>query len=120
MSEEKWNNYKEECMERYKYTLQHKKYSEEELIDKMYDKDKEIERLNKELEQTKDNFDFNLGAIENIRKENHKLEDKIDKAIEYIESLKQKEDYGNGISLDSYELTTDEIKSLLYLLKGSE
>jgi chromosome segregation ATPase len=43
-------------------------------------------QLTEELETLKDDFDFNLGAIENIRKENHKLEDTIDKAIDYIKT----------------------------------
>ena len=69
----------------------------------------EIERLNKELEQTKDNFDFNLGAIENIRKENHKLEDKIDKAIECIDKWRN---YDGDYSVEEEEL--------LEILKGSD
>ena len=43
-------------------------------------------RLKEELETLKDNMGFNLCAIEHIRKENHKLEEKIDKVIEYIKN----------------------------------
>ena len=47
----------------------------------------ENKQLKEELENLKDAFDFNLGAIENIRKENHKLEDTIDNAKEYIKNI---------------------------------
>lgn len=57
------------------------------LKDNIHHLAEENKQLKEELETLKDAFDFNLGAIENIRKEKHKLEDKIDKAIEYIKEL---------------------------------
>ena len=44
----------------------------------------ENKQLKEELETLKDAFDFNLGAIENIRKGKNKLEETIDKAIEWV------------------------------------
>ena len=40
------SDYKQECFKRLEYTNKYSKYSEEDLIDELYEKDKEIERLN--------------------------------------------------------------------------
>ena len=47
----------------------------------------ENKQLKEELETLKDDFDFNLGAIENIRKRKNELEERIDKAIEVLKEI---------------------------------
>lgn len=76
--------------------------------------EQENKQLKEEIETLKDGFDFNLGAIENIRKGKNELEEKIDKAIEYIKEYgrdKQlEEEYlMNAYNLAMYNITLLEI-----------
>lgn len=68
-------------------------------------------RLFKEIERLKYNEKTLADLLDKEQKKNKK-------AIEYIEKEKLEIDYGNGVILDTYELSTDEVKDLLEILKG--
>lgn len=70
------NDYKKECFKRLEYTEKYSKYNEEDLIEEIIEKDKEIERLNniivimeKYFELIVDlGYDYDgLNSIENLK-----------------------------------------------------
>ena len=65
------NEYKEECMRRFKETQKYQKYDKEDLVDELYEKNQEIERLNNiinELVLSCYGSDMSLAEFENIWK----------------------------------------------------
>ena len=86
------------------------------VVEQLKKLEKENIQLIEELEELKDAFDFNLGAIENIRKGKNELEDKIDKAIEYIKELLSDT---KGV-LKDYMYHKEHNKILIELLKEDE
>lgn len=92
------SDYKEQCWKRYMENKKYERYDKEDLVD-------EIIEIKGELETVKDNFDFNLGAIENIRKENHKLEQEIERLNKERNKL-----YENGLN-DFLELQKKRVEN---------
>lgn len=112
---------KEEIINKLKYFLnfeaiQINKIEVIEIINLIKDIEQEIEELKQEKNQFKEYTNHNYD-------EGNKKQQRIDKAIEYIEENKNKtyapygdnEDYDYEICLDK-----DEIKCLLEILKGSD
>ena len=46
MNDSNYNDWKNECLKRLRYSRNYDKYSKENLIDELYEKDEEIEKLN--------------------------------------------------------------------------
>ena len=70
-----------------------------------------------EYETQREQFEFIYKYIENLEEENQELHNKIDKAIEYIESKEYEygdEEQDNYI----YDIGFDEINELLDILRG--
>ena len=99
------DNYKDECMKRFEYSKSYEKYSQEDLIDELYEKDIQ----------------------------NEDLQQRIDKAIEYLESLMNSEvfslerDNNAFEGLDKKQVAKNEVvlsmlktQTLLNILKGDD
>lgn len=69
--------------------------------------EQENKQLKEELETLKDNMGFNLCAIEHIRKGKNKLEERIDKAIEYIKN--------NSLYYENYDYNEEDELELKYV-----
>ena len=86
-----------------------------ELNNKLDAQDKIINEQALEIARLKDNFDFNLGAIENLRKTIKEQEERIDKAIEYISNV-----LCNSKAMVRNDISGKEIDELLEILGDKE
>lgn len=92
------NDYKQECFKRLEYTQKYSKYNEEDLIEEIIEKDKQLDKYKNVIDKIKEYIKENIADIE-FMEENYDLDflnkneieveyKDIKKLIELLEEVK--------------------------------
>ena len=80
------NNYKQECFKRLEYTQKYSKYNEEDLIEEIIEKDKQLDKYKNVIDKIKENLKKIKYRLE--YEEDYCMEDyDIDEILELLEEV---------------------------------